>query len=197
MFPMRKNLELRYLILKRITAYSPGTLFLRKSILRIAKERELLTIGGLVHTTNRVLIFLSVSSCSISIIEAIYFFSVEEEDKIKLHWGLLLYILGLDFALIALIKFTTKLVFKFTKGFLVNLRQLPSQIRILRRSLSIRSVTLFLISFLKHVMRNSVNILTLPITGIAFILDKILEPIEIRVFYRPMAITIGSPFFFN
>jgi hypothetical protein len=46
-------------------------------------------------------------------------------------------------------------------------------------------------------MQSGTNIVFLPITGPAFIIDKFLEPIEIRLFYQPLPITYGSPFFLN
>jgi hypothetical protein len=71
---MKKDLESCYLSLKRLTAYAPSAVFLRNSILKIVKEHKFMTTKGLGYITNRVSVFLIISSCSISVIEAIYFF---------------------------------------------------------------------------------------------------------------------------
>ena len=194
---MKRNLESRYLFLKRFLAYYPSTVFLRNSIIKIAKEHEVTTIRGIIYTTNRVLVFLIISSCSISIIEAIYFFSTQDNDKIKLRFNYIIYILSLDFNLIGLIKFTSKFIFKIIIKSLHIIIKFLSKLQILVKSFSIRSTILFTIVFLTRVVRNTTNISILPITGPAFVLDKFLEPIEIRWFYRPLPISQGSPFFFN
>jgi hypothetical protein len=186
---MKKNPELRYLSLKRLTAYAPSALFLRNSILKIAKEHQFMTIRGLGYTTNRVLVFLVVSSCSISVIEAIYFFSTQDILVIQLRFSSLIYILSLDFSFQSILKFTSK--------FILSLSRLSYRFQVLIKSISIRSLILFLIIFLIRVIRNTTNILTLPMTGPAFLLDKFLEPVEIRWFYRPLPINESGPFFFN
>jgi len=194
---MKKNPESRYLSLKRITAYSPSALFLRNSIIKIAKEHELITIRGLLYTTNRVLIFLIISSCSISVIEAIYFFSTRDKDRIQFRFSSIIYILSLDFSFQSVIKFISQFVIRSIRKFLISLSKLPAKFKILRRSLSIRSAILFIILFLIRVIRNTTNIFILPMTGPAFVIDKVLEPIEIKWFYRPLPINEGGPFFFN
>lgn len=186
---MKKNPELRYLSLKRLTAYAPSALFLRNSILKIAKEHQFMTIRGLGYTTNRVLVFLVVSSCSISVIEAIYFFSTQDILVIKLRFSSIISILSLDFSFQSILKFTSK--------FILSLSRLSYRFQVLIKSISIRSLILFLIIFLIRVIRNTTNILTLPMTGPAFLLDKFLEPVEIRWFYRPLPINESGPFFFN
>jgi hypothetical protein len=182
---MKKNPESRYLSLKRLTAYAPSALFLRNSILKIAKEHQLITVRGLEYITNRVLVFLVVSSCSISVIEAIYFFSIQERLVIKLRFSSIIYILSLNFSFQSILKFISK--------FILSLSILAYRFQVLIKSISIRSLILFLI----RVIRNTTNILTLPMTGPAFLLDKLLESVEIRWFYRPLPINESGPFFFN
>lgn len=194
---MKTNLESRYLFLKRFTAYYPSTVFLRNSILKIAKEHELLTIRGLVYTTNRVFIFLIVSSYTISIIESIYFFVTEHNENLKVRYTFLIYLLGLEFNLILFIKFIFKVFFKVIKKVLFLLNILFSKFSILIRYISIRSILSFSKVFFLRVSKNATNIFFLPITASTFVLDKFLEPIEIRWFYRPLPITKGSPFFFT
>lgn len=194
---MKTNIESRYLFLKRFTAYYPSTVFLRNSILKIAKEHELITVRGLVYTTNRVFIFLIVSTYTISIIESLYFFLTEHNKNLKVRYTILIYILGLEFNLILFIKFIFKSFFKVTKKILFLLNILFSKFSILLRSISIRSILSFSKVFFLRVSKNATNIFFLPITASAFVLDKFLEPIEFRWFYRPLPITKGSPFFFT
>jgi hypothetical protein len=190
---MKKNPESRYLSLKRLTAYAPSALFLRNSILKIAKEYQFMTIRGLGYITNRVLVFLVVSSCSISVIEAIYFFSTHDRLVIKLRFSSIIYILSLDFSFQSILKFTSKFILRSLSKFILSSSILSYRFQVLIKSISIRSLILFLI----RVIRNTTNILTLPMTGPAFLLDKLLEPVEIRWFYRPLPINESGPFFFN
>ena len=194
---MKTNIESRYLFLKRFTAYYPSTVFLRNSIIKIAKEHELITIKGLVYTTNKVFIFLVVSSCTISIIEAIYFFVTEKNEKLKLRFSSIIYLLSLDFNLILLIKFTFKLISKVVKKSITLLDKLVLKFPVLIKYVSIRSILSFAKVFFLRVTKSATNIFILPITGSAFVVDKFLEPIEIRWFYQPLPITHGSPFLFN
>jgi hypothetical protein len=142
---MKKNPESRYLSLKRFTAYAPSALFLRNSI-KVAKEHQFMTVRGLEYRTNRALVFLVVSSCSISVIEAIYFFSTQDRLVIKLRFSSIIYILSLSI--------------------------LSYRFQVLIKSISIRPLI--------RVIRNTTNILTLPMTGPAFLIDKLLEPVEIK-----------------
>jgi hypothetical protein len=193
---VKTNLESRYLFLKRFTAYYPSTVFLRNSIIQIAKEHELITIRGLIYTTNKVFIFLVVSSCTISIIEAIYFFATEKNEKLKLRFSSIIYLLSLDFNLILFIKFTFKFLSKVVKKSITLLDKLIFKFPILIKYVSIRSTLSFAKVFFLRVTKSSTNIFILPITGSAFVVDKFLEPIEIRWFYRSLPITHGSPFLF-
>ena len=200
----KSNLETRYLFLKRFIAYYPSTVFLRNSIIKITREYykyyEVITIAGIVYVINRVLIFILVASYVISIMEAIYFFVTEQNEKLKFKSSYILYILDLDFNLILLISFILKSVFRVVKTCLLLVYKLLSKVSsfIKRRSqISIKSIVSFLKLFFSRVMNSGTNILFLPITGPAFIIDKFLEPIEIRLFYQPLPITYGSPFFLN
>jgi len=194
---MKKNLESRYLFLKRLAAYSPSVLFVRNSIIKIAKEHELISIRGFAYTTNRVIVFILVSSCSVSVIEAIYFFSTRYNTRIKLRFSSIIHILSLDFNFIVIIRFTCKFLFQSIRKFMSSLIRLLAKFQILIKSISIRSSILFTIVFLTRVTRNTTNICILPITGSTFVLDRLLEPVEIRWFYRPLPINKGGPFFFN
>ena len=194
---MRRNLESRYLFLKRFFAYYPSAIFLRNSTIKIAKQHQITTIRGILYTTNRILIFLVISSCSIAIIEAIYFFSNQNDGRIKLRFNSIIYIFSLDFNLIVLIKFTFKFIFKIIKKSIFTINKLICKVKFVIRSFSIRSTILFTIVFFTRVIRNATNIFILPITGPAFVLDKFFGPIEIKWFYRTLPISKGSPFLFK
>jgi hypothetical protein len=130
-----------------------------------------MTTRCLGYITNRVLVFLVVSSCSISVIEAIFFFSTQDRVLIKLRFSSIIYILSLS-----ILSYTFQSLIKY---------------------ISIRSLILFRIIFLIRVIKNTTNILTLPMTGPTFLLDKLLEPVKIKWFYRPLPINESGPFFFN
>jgi len=200
----KSNLETRYLFLKRFIAYYPSTVFLRNYIIKITREYykyyEVITVAGIVYVVNRVLIFIVFASYVISIIEAIYFFVTEQNEKFKFKPSYILYILDLDFNLVLLISFILKSFFRIVKTCLLLVYKLISKISSLikrRSQISMKSIFLFLKLFFSRVMNSGTNIVFLPITGPAFILDKFLEPIEIRLFYQPLPITYGSPFFLN
>jgi hypothetical protein len=200
----KSNLETRYLFLKRFIAYYPSTVFLRNSIIKITREYykyyEVITVAGIVYVVNRVLIFIVVASYVISIIEAIYFFVTEQNEKLKFKPSYILYILDLDFNLILLISFLLKSLLKVVKTCLLLVYKFISKVSSLikrRSQISIKSIFSFLKIFFSRVMQSGTNIVFLPITGPAFIIDKFLEPIEIRLFYQPLPITYGSPFFLN
>lgn len=200
----KSNLETRYLFLKRFIAYYPSTVFLRNSIIKITREYykyyEVITVAGIVYVVNRVLIFLIVASYVISSIEAIYFFVTEQNEKLKFKPSYILYILDLDFNLILLLSFILKSLFRILKTSLLLVYKLILKVSSLinrRSQISIKSIVSFFKLFFSRVMRSVTNIVFLPITGPAFILDKFLEPIEIRLFYQPLPITYGSPFFLN
>jgi hypothetical protein len=169
---MKKNTESRYLSLKRFTAYAPSALFLRNSILKIAKEHQFMTVRGLEYRTNRVLVLLVVSSCSISVIEAIYFFSTQDKLVIKIRFSSIIYILSLDFSFQSIFQFRSKFILRFLNKFILSLSILSYRFQVLIKSISIRSLI--------RVIKNTTNILTLPMTGPAFLIDKLLEPVEIK-----------------
>jgi len=194
---MKTNLESRYLVLKRITAYYPSTIFLRNSILKIAKEHELITIRGIVYTTNRVSLFLILSSCAFCTIEAVYFFTTKENKPIKFYPNSIIYLLNLDFNPFLLIKFIFKIGVKILKKIYILIEKTTTYFPILIRTFSIKSTISFSKSFFSRIGKNTANLILFPITGSAFVLDKVLEPIEIRWFYRSLPISKNSPFFFR
>lgn len=200
----KSNLETRYLFLKRFIAYYPSTVLLRNSIIKITKEYykyyEVITVAGIVYVVNRVILFIVIASYLISSIEAIYFFVTEQNENLKFKPSYILYILDLDFNLIVLIYFILKILFRVLKISLFLVYQFISKFSTLLKSISkisIKSIVSFLELFFSRVIKSGTNIVFLPITGPAFIIDKFLEPLEIRLFYQPLPITYGSPFFLN
>ena len=193
---MKTNIESRYLFLKRFIAYYPSTIFLRTSILKIAKQDELITLKKILYTTNKVFIFLLISSYIIFTIESIYFFVTNNNESLKIHYNSFLDILGLEFNLLLFVNSILHTFLQFTKKKLFFFSKIFSKFSILIKYISMKSIFSFLKVFFLRVSKNAMNIFFITMTVFAFVLDKFLESIEIRWFYRSLPITKGSPFFF-
>ena len=194
---MKTNIESRYLVLKRLIAYYPSTIFLRNSILKIAKEYGLTTTGGIYYTTHRVSLFIVLSNCTFSTIEAIYFFTAKKNHSAKFQYSSIIYLLNFDFNLFLLIQFTFKFVLKSIKKTYRFVKKVATEIPTSVRTCSINSLILFLNRFCLRVSKNTSNLVFFPITAPAFVLDKFLESIEIHWFYKPLPISKNTPFFFH
>ena len=194
---MKTNIESRYLVLKRIIAYYPSTIFLRNSILQIANEYGFTTIAGICYTTNRVCLFIVLSNCAFSTIEAVYFFTTKEKHSAKFHYASILYILNLNFNLFLVIKFMFKFAIKVIIKTYNYIKKIIAQIPIIIQTCSINLLISFSNRFFSRVSKNTGNLVFFPITASAFVLDNFLEPFEIHWFYKPLPISKGSPFFFH